>query len=251
MKKLAIVIGSMIIALTTNSCQSNPEQSEKTDTTIPTVTHKTTKEAEQKAYYYGIDVSHWNGDIVADIDKMDDLTFGICKATQGISYVDPDFAQNFKTLQQKGLIFGAYHFYISSDDPKTQADHYYHTIAGDDKPLQMACIVDIEAGSIDKKGITAEAIQKDLFTFLDHIESLSGRTPIIYTGYSFANEYLTDTKLSKYPLWLAEYSGGQSPMIPTVWKDKGYMIWQKTDRHDLNSNEVDYDQYYGLKSGLF
>lgn len=204
-----------------------------------------------REHYYGVDVSHWNGDILEDIDKMDSLSFGICKATEGLDYVDPDFKQNWKLLAEKGLIRGAYHFLLVKEDPVTQAEHYYKTLGPADGEKQMTYIVDVEAGSLSVKDQDGATIQKVLLSFLDHIELLTNQTPMIYTNYAFANQYLNDPALTKYPLWLAEYSGGASPEIPVAWKAEGYTIWQKSDHYDISSNAVDYDEYHGQLSDLY
>lgn len=223
----------------------------KADKVTTSTTTTTEKEAPKavSGTYYGIDVSHWNGNIVEDIDKMDDLSFGICKATQGVDYVDPDFDMNWGALQKKGLIRGAYHFYKTENSPTTQAQFYYDHLSAHSDKKQMTFIVDIEAGSLSGKE-TISSVEEGLLAFLKKLKELTGKTPMVYTNYAFANKYLTDATLAQYPLWLAEYSGQASPSIPTVWQQEGYTIWQKTDTHDLNSSKVDYDEYNGVLAAL-
>lgn len=211
---------------------------------------QTEKDNQSAETYYGIDVSHWNGDILTDIDKADNISFGICKATEGIDDTDPDYSQNRELLQKHQLTWGAYHFLMVDDDPVAQAEFYYKTMGAKTGSKQMTYIVDVEAGSLSTKDRDATTIQKVLLTFLKHMESLTNETPMIYTNYSFANEFLTDSTLSHYPLWLAEYSGGTTLKIPEVWKEKGYTIWQKSDTYDISSSHVDYDEYHGVLSEL-
>lgn len=247
-EKIATLAFCLLAPFLFNSCGSENTKTEQTADTPKTET--TPQKHEPVAeYHYGIDVSHWDGNIVEDINKLDKLSFAICKATEGHSYVDPDFHKNRMALQEKGLIYGSYHFFVIQDNPVKQAEHYYKIIGGDHHGKQMPCIVDIEQGSLGDN-TNSENIQESLQTFLNHIEKLSGRVPMIYTNIVFANEHLTDPVFAKYPLWLAEYNGMKSPTIPDVWKEKGYTIWQKTDHHDINSTEVDYDQFYGLLSTL-
>lgn len=211
---------------------------------------QTEKDNQSAETYYGIDVSHWNGDILTDIDKADNISFGICKATEGINDTDPDYKQNRELLKTKNMKWGAYHFYMVDDDPAKQAEFYYNTIGAKADDKQMNYIVDIEAGSLSRGTHNHAKILSGLHSFLNKLESLSGTTPMIYTNYAFANSYLTDSTLSHYPLWLAEYSGGTTPKIPEVWKEKGYTIWQKSDTYDINSSHVDYDEYHGVLSEL-
>ncbi|MEZ5017031.1 MAG: GH25 family lysozyme [Flavipsychrobacter sp.] len=249
MKKSTIVALVISIVIFGGAFIYLKDKRQKADAvTTTTTTEKETPKA-VSGTYYGIDVSHWNGNIVEDINKMDDLSFGICKATQGVGYIDPDFDTNWKALRQKGLIRGAYHFYKTNKEPVEQAQYYYQQLKGHSDDRQMTFIVDIEAGSLSGNE-TASDVEKVLLSFLKELETLSGKTPMVYTNYAFANQYLTNATLAKYPLWLAEYSGQASPSIPAAWQQDGYTIWQKTDTHDLNSSKVDYDEYNGVLGAL-
>lgn len=205
-----------------------------------------------KKYYYGIDISKWNGDVIEEIHKADSLTFIICKATEGVSIIDSDFRLNWKTIKKKKLVRGAYHFYRINDDPVKQADFFLSTIQCLDS-TDIAPIVDIEEQSLpSNKKVNQSSLQFSLLLFLKHIQMKTKRIPIIYTNYSFANEHLRNDTLSAYSLWLAEYNKKPHPNIPKTWKQKGYKIWQKSDSYNINSNAaVDYDVYYGTKSELY
>jgi lysozyme len=210
----------------------------------------TEPEKDTSDIHYGIDLSHWNGDIVNDIQPVDSLWFAICKATQGKTGVDRSYEINWKLIKDKGLIGGKYHFYIVNDDPIAQAEHFYK-IAGNIDSMDIPLIIDIEEASLSVRAFKkTEDIQKELLQCLQRVEQLSGRVPMIYTGLDFANTYLNNKQFERYPLWLAEYSGNASPRIPAVWKNKKYKIWQKTNRIDINSITVDYDVYYGTKKDL-
>jgi lysozyme len=194
--------------------------------------------------HYGIDVSHWNGDIISEIPGNDHISFVICKATQGVSYIDVDFKDNWLKIKETNKIRGAYHFYLYNDDPIKQANHFCNVVNDLDKK-DISLILDIEELSLPKEGIDKIKLNNDLLIFLEHVENKINRTPIIYTDFSFANEYLYDDKFAKYSLWLAEYSNAKEPKIPNTWKDKGIKIWQKRENYDINSSKVDYDVFFG------
>ncbi|HEU4718075.1 MAG TPA: GH25 family lysozyme [Bacteroidia bacterium] len=200
--------------------------------------------------YYGIDISQWNGNIAEDLPKVDSLTFMICKATEGIDFVDPDFYNNWKMVKEKGFIRGAYHFYHTDDDPLKQAEFFLSKVKDIDS-TDMPLIIDIEQESLPQGAqVDMQKLQSDLLTFMQQLEAKSKRIPILYTDYAFANMYLVNDVFAKYPLWLAEYSGGSTPLIPQTWKNAGYMIWQKTDHYDVNMNAVDFDEFHGEKTSL-
>lgn len=193
--------------------------------------------------HHGIDVSHFQGDIVKKLDAGDSLRFVICKATQGDYFVDPEFRNNWNIIKQKGLIRGTYHFYDCSADPIKQADHFTSQ-ASDIGKNDIPPILDIEQGSMTPS-VSGEQMVKDILTFLIAVEKTLDRKPILYTDYAFAQEYFKDSTLAEYDLWLAEYSGAEKPKIPTVWKEKGFKIWQRSDSYKAHSTQLDFDVYYG------
>lgn len=191
---------------------------------------------------HGIDVSHWNGNLVEEDNLHSDLDFVICKATQGTDYIDPEFQQNWKYLQEKAVMKGAYHFYVAGEDPELQATHFIKT-TGDIQTTDLPPILDIEETSI-RKGtqISSESLQNDLLHFLQKTEKLSGRKPMIYVDKYFADRYLNDVRFRSYALWLAQYTD-KTPTLPGIWKDQGFTIWQKTDSYSLESQKTDFDIY--------
>ncbi len=198
---------------------------------------------------FGIDVAKYQGNLVSEIGPEDKLDFIICKATEGITYVDPDFTNNWQTINSKGLIRGAYHFYRSNDDPQQQAQFFAKTLNGLNN-TDLPPVLDIEGGGL-VGNIDAATLQKDVLTFLQNLEVLCKRKPVIYTGLNFANQYLSNnTALATYPLWIAEYNGKSAPVIPDSWKQNGYVIWQKSDKYDVHSDTTDFDTFNGHKQGL-
>jgi lysozyme len=212
---------------------------------------QTSTATEEVQCFRGIDISHYNGDEATEIDQADSLTFIICKATQGTTVVDPDFSENWRTIKAKKMILGAYHFYLTHEDPVLQAKHFLNTLNMLGK-TDMVPIVDIEQQSLpNNKQHKVTEIKKNFLLFLNYVESASGRTPMIYTAPAFANQYLTDTAFSKHPLWIAEYTTAPKPRIPAAWKKKGHKIWQKSANYKISSHVTDYDIFYGKKSDLY
>jgi len=200
--------------------------------------------------YYGIDISHHNGDMVSRLTNHDSITFVLCKATEGISYVDPYLAVNWNMISQKNLLLGVYHFYKTADDPIHQATFFLSEIEKHGKP-DLPLVIDIESGSLPKSNSNNKSktqIQDELHKCLTHIEAQTGRKPMIYTGRSFANRYLNDEKFSQFPLWLADYN--KRPKTPTAWVDAGYRIWQKTDNYPIEHSHLDFDVFHGKLSDL-
>lgn len=205
---------------------------QKYDSIIPhkkTIVTTPTKVAIKK---YGIDISRWNGNVL-NHSLPDSLSFVICKATEGLTLTDPMFRLNWLRIQKMNLKRGAYHFFIIEDSPVKQAEYFWSRIK-DRNNNDFPPIVDIESGSTNSIP-NASTIQKNLLAFITHLENLSGVRPIIYSSYYYANEYLTNKLFSRYPLWVADYDSKIQPKVPNVWKDKGWLLWQKTSSFKVNS----------------
>jgi lysozyme len=194
--------------------------------------------------HLGLDISHYQGKLLENIDERDSIRFLICKATQGNYFIDPDFASNWNEIQSKGMIRGAYHFYECSYDPVEQAKHFVRTIS-DIEPTDIAPILDIEQGSM-AASVSAAQMEKDILLFLETVEIELKRKPILYTDYAFAQQYLSNAKFATYDLWLAEYESAYEPKIPNLWTQKGYKIWQKSSNYSVESRQTDLDIYRGV-----
>ncbi len=198
---------------------------------------------DSNTFLLGIDISHWNGNILEDLPKKNNLKFAICKSTQGEKDVDPDFNKNWKFLKDRNLMKGTYHFYIYPQDPIKQAEHFCNTV-GPIEDYDFPLIIDIEELSLPRKAVDVQRMKNDLLQFLGYVEKKTNRTPIIYSDFAFLNHYLNHNHFSKYPLWLAEYSNITKPNLPISWKEKGCLIWQKTSSYHINSSDIDFDILY-------
>lgn len=160
------------------------------------------------------DVSHWEK---VDFEKYDKKIL-ITKATEAESYIDPTFKGIKNKCKEKGITFGAYHFFRCNKDAVIQAQHFLKVSGNTDMPP----ILDIE--TLD--GESRETCKKKIQIFLDIIEKATGKTPIIYIGHSFAVELKLDESFSRYPLWLARYTTTE-PIPPKPWSN--YWAWQYAD----------------------
>ena len=222
-----------------------------TDSSVKTANLSIPITEKDSGVWRGVDISKWNGNAAADIDPGDSITFIICKATEGLQEVDPDFDSNWQIIRDKAYILGAYHFYITNEDPVKQAQHFLSTIQSKGK-TDMVPIVDIEHESIPAGELVDNlTLQKNLLQFLSFVESQCNCTPMIYTNGGFANEFLLNRVFNKYPLWLAAYTNSPTPPIPYAWRESGYKIWQKRNSYQLNTHVFDFDVFYGKKTDLY
>ncbi len=164
----------------------------------------------------GIDVSRHSGAVDWQQVRDAGTTFAFVKATEGIDLADPAFAQHWPAMKTASVIRGAYHFYVTEDDPRAQADFFISKVILE--PGDLAPVVDLELiGRNTKPGLA------DRFRiYLDAIEAHYGVRPIIYTSPTFWDKHMDD-QFGDYPLWVAEY-GVDSPRTPSGWST--WDLWQ-------------------------
>lgn len=192
----------------------------------------------------GIDISKFQGHEITTISTSNtDLNFVICKATEGITYTDPNFTENWNTITKQGFVKGAYHFYRTNDAPQPQADNFLNAL-GNLPTTAFSPIVDFEEGSIVGTQ-TKDQIISDLLSFLDILEAKYNRVPMIYTDVNIGNSYLSDPRFAKYPLWIANYTSAAAPTMPGAWKGTEWVLWQQSDNYKIGDTANDYDLFNG------
>jgi lysozyme len=77
----------------------------------------------------GIDVSHYQKDVDWHALKAKhQLAFGVFKATEGLSFVDPKAARNRAALIKAGLAWGGYHYAHPELDCNRQVDMFLRVV---------------------------------------------------------------------------------------------------------------------------
>ncbi|PXX39799.1 glycoside hydrolase family 25 protein [Undibacterium pigrum] len=192
---------------------------------------------------HGIDVSHYQGTVNWYEVAAAGTGFAFAKATEGTSYQDPQFANNWFGMQAAGILRGAYHFYQGSDDPVAQANDFIHTV-GTLSDYDLPPVIDLETLG----GASSAALIAGVQTWLDTVEQALGRTPMIYTDTSFWDEYMNN-QFSRYPLWIAEY-GVSQPRLPNGWAS--WTFWQNSQSGTVTgvNGQVDTDVFAGSLADL-
>ncbi|WP_380167828.1 GH25 family lysozyme [Jannaschia sp. R86511] len=165
---------------------------------------------------YGLDVSNHQGPIdwptVAADD--DDLAFAYIKATEGETFVDARFAENWAGAEQAGLQRGAYHFFTLCRPGLEQAENFLRTAPPVASALPPA--VDLElAGNCSRRPSTA-AVDAELDAFLAEVEAAWGRDVLLYVGEDWEDRYPV-LERSQRPRWLVSHVG-RPDTTWTVWQ---------------------------------
>jgi len=167
---------------------------------------------------FGVDVSHWEGRINWQA-AAPAIGFAYYKCTDGIKLVDDQFANNQRGCSEVGLAHAPYHYFQPSLDPLAQADHFID-VAG---KRYHRYILDVEAPE------HVMNVTQKLKAFLERVENLTSRRPIIYTSAGYWNEFIHPKPawVKEYELIVAHYTNQRTPLLPSGWDT--WRIWQFSD----------------------
>lgn len=157
----------------------------------------------------GIDVNGAKGPVGWPQVAASGKRFAIVKATEGATFKDARFQQHRRAAAAAGLHVGAYHFARPhGNTPKAEAANFLAAYgAGTELP-----VLDFE----DDQVAGGARLGDWVAAWLAEVERRTGRTPLLYTFTSYWRAHgSTDSKFSRYPLWLADYDGPYT--VPAPW----------------------------------
>lgn len=175
----------------------------------------------------GVDVSSYQGEIDWGILSSQGISFAFIKATEGSSFVDPNFAYNFEEAQKTALAVGAYHFFSYDSEGKTQAENFINTVA----PFagMLPPVIDLEFyGDKEKNPPARTEVEKQLKTMLTLLEQHYGQKPILYATEKSYALYLSDD-YEEYDIWIRNVI-----TRPRLSDDRAWTFWQYTNRDRLD-----------------
>ncbi|MGG4214276.1 GH25 family lysozyme [Paenibacillus sp. FSL L8-0638] len=227
--------GKVVIAL-----DQETEEPSTTENVIPTIPVAPVISSDGHAQ--GIDVSHYNGNIDWQQVAAAGKTFAFIKATEGTKYQDNQFLINVQGAREANILVGAYHFLnaTTADGARQEAANFARALDSAGGRLDLPPVMDYEN---NPKGLTPAQINEVAHAFLDEMERLTGRQPIVYTGNVFASKF--DPTFSMYKLWVARYSTTQKPTAVPAWNN--WWAWQYSSTGSVPGirGQVDLDEYNG------
>ncbi|WP_294819395.1 glycoside hydrolase family 25 protein [uncultured Flavobacterium sp.] len=193
---------------------------------------------------YGIDVSHYQGEIEWDslmAGKAEfPLQFVFIRATAGKDGLDSEFKKNWAGAKKAGLMRGAYHYYRPDENSIEQAETFIKRVKLDKGDLPP--VLDIEK---IPAGQSMDSLKSGLKKWLSKVEAHYGIKPILYSGESFYTDFLVK-EFEGYSLWIANYSFFADEI------KKEWLFWQFTDKGSVGGIEgnVDVNIYNGNLDSL-
>lgn len=179
---------------------------------------------------HGIDISHYQSLIQWDTIADQEIHFAFAKATEGGSWQDKHYCNNWKEMKRVGLKRGAYHFFrptVSAIDQMRNFAEQVDLETGDLPP-----VLDVEVADGVSKTVLIERVREWLLL----AEAQYQVRPILYSNYNFYREHLAG-EFAEYPVWIARYS----ERTPYLSRHKEWDFWQYGDRGRLAGIEGDVD----------
>lgn len=192
----------------------------------------------------GIDVSHYQGAINWTSVRSAGILFAYAKATEGLTFTDSQFTNNWSGMKTAGVIRGAYLYFHSNVDPTTEANHFL-SVVGPIQPGDLPPMLDVEVTDSQ----SAAVIVANLNSCAARLEAVTGRAPVIYTSPAFWTSAIGSTSFSALPLWVANW-GVTCPSMPVGWTN--WAIWQYSDTGSVTgiTGSVDLDEFNGTTSDI-
>jgi lysozyme len=182
---------------------------------------------------YGVDVSYAQGETIDWSQvKGAGIDFAYSRACYGSNPADDDgpvYVANHDGCKANGIPFGAYIFFLLTEDPVAQAQHFLSIIDG--MQGQLRPMVDVEEGS-GTTGSTYGNIDA-LAAFNAAIKTGLGCDPVIYTNADTWDGAFGGTDaFSGHSLWVASFTGTPgNPTMPQGWST--YTVQQYSDQGNI------------------
>lgn len=185
----------------------------------------------------GMDASHYQGTISwKAVKNSSQIKFVYLKATEGRTYTDAGFKQNWKGAAAADLKVGAYHFFSASSTGTEQANHFIANVPKEKGMLPPA--IDIEAN------ITQESdFKQQVADYVKIVQAHYGQKPVFYVPPRIFN--LLYDQYSDYPFWVIN--------IKTKPNVAGWTFWQYTYSGTVAgvNGKVDFDKYQGSRFSFY
>jgi len=179
----------------------------------------------------GMDVSSHQGNVNWAGARANGARFAYVKATEGTTYRNPFFAQQYNGSYNAGIIRGAYHFALPNvSSGATQANFFVSHGGGwsnDGRTLPPALDMEYNPYGSSCYGKSHAGMVAWIHDFVNTVKARTGRYPTIYTSTSWWTLCTGNNgSFGNNPLWIPRY-GSSVGALPASWQYQ--TIWQYAD----------------------
>jgi GH25 family lysozyme M1 (1,4-beta-N-acetylmuramidase) len=179
----------------------------------------------------GVDISSYQSDVAWSALWSSGARWAYTKATEGTSYQNPYFADQYDGAYGVGMVRGAYHFATPDAGSGTaQADYFVDhggRWSGDGRTLPGALDIEWNPYGDTCYGKSKRGMVAWIHAFLKRYKARTGRDAVIYTATNWWTNCTGGYRGfgSTNPLWVARYASSAGE-LPAGWSS--YAMWQYT-----------------------
>lgn len=161
---------------------------------------------------FGIDISH-HQDIGLDLAqcRREGIEFVFLKATEGASYVDPEFTANLDEARRAGMLVAAYHYVRSNASTANQVMNVVRTV-----PKDVPVILDVEANSGGVGPV------REIFAAL---RASGYSVPLLYLPRWYWQQIGSPSLAGLPPLWSSRYPDTVVGTLQSEWASVPASYW--------------------------
>ncbi|KUL47654.1 lysozyme [Streptomyces sp. NRRL F-4489] len=179
----------------------------------------------------GVDVSSHNGNVSWKKLRRMGVRFAYVKATEGTSYTNPYFTQQYRGSYHAGMIHGAYHFALPDHSGGAAQARFFARHGGgwsrDGRTLPGALDMEYNPYGATCYGKSHGGMVSWIADFVRAYREETGRDAVIYTSTNWWKRCTgNSTRFGRTnPLWIPRY-GSSVGTLPGGWRF--HSIWQHT-----------------------
>jgi beta-glucosidase-like glycosyl hydrolase len=178
----------------------------------------------------GLDVSSAQGSVDWRAAYNNGARFAYVKASEGTSYLNPSFTQQYNGSYNIGMIRGAYHFaHPDSSTGTVQADYFVSHGGGwsaDGRTMPPALDLQNNPAGAQCYGLSAAGMVSWIKAFSDEIHLKTAKYPMIGTTFAWWNACTGNSSAfaGTNPFWLGSFTTSPPTSIPagtatwTLWQ---------------------------------
>lgn len=192
-------------------------------------------------YNYGIDISHYQGNVNFAKVKASGVKFVILKVSQK-TMRDSKFEEYYANAKAVGLPVGVYIYnkVLSTDLAQVEANFAVSCLRG--KTLECGVWLDMEDATM--KGLGKKALNNIINTEAIILQNAGFKVGIYCSLYWYNSVLDVTTLVPKYPFWIARYPSADNGTVKTSLRPQYGYIWQYSSKGrvaGINGN-VDMDE---------
>jgi lysozyme len=150
----------------------------------------------------GVEIGAADGEVSFASLKAIGADFAYVDASVSVFARDPNFVANFDKAKAAGMQVGAVHRYDPCQPADKQAANFVTTVPRDASLLPPAVELDMLADNCPVK-VTDAKVESELMTFLNQVETHTGKATVLKITKPFEARYAVARKLDRN-LWLVE-----------------------------------------------